>query len=197
VRVWRIAAACAALIAAAPALAHEDNSVSGGFVAGLLHPLAGADHLLAMVAVGLWGAYLGRPLIYVLPVVFPTVMAVGGILGMAGLGALPVELGIAASVLLLGTLVAASKSLPVWAACLIVGLFGLFHGFAHGQELPVSADPVGYSAGFMLSTGSLHLAGIALGLLTGHSGPLRNLPRILGAGIAVAGLWFLYRAATG
>jgi urease accessory protein len=197
VRGWGSAAAFAALAAAAPALAHEDNSVSGGFAAGLLHPLAGADHLLAMVAVGLWGAYLGRPLIYVLPVVFPTVMAVGGILGMAGLGALPVELGIAASVLLLGALVAASKSLPVWPACLIVGFFGLFHGFAHGQELPVSADPVGYSAGFMLSTGSLHLGGIALGLLTGLSGPLRNLPRVLGGAIAVAGIWFLYRAAAG
>lgn len=150
-----------------------------------------------MVAVGLWGAYLGRPLVYVLPVVFPTVMALGGILGMSGLAMLPVELGIAVSVLLLGTLVAASKSLPAWAACLLVALFGLFHGFAHGQELPVSANPVGYCAGFMLSTGSLHLAGVALGLLTGLSGRLRVVPRILGGGIAVAGLWFVYRAAAG
>ncbi len=193
---WRNAAALAllTLVAAEPALAHENNGVSGGFLAGFSHPLNGADHLLAMIAVGLWGAFLGRPLIYVLPVVFPTVMALGGILGMSGVAAPPVELGIAASVLLLGGLVAAAQPLPVWPAAAIVGFFAIFHGFAHGQELPVAADPVGYSLGFVLSTGLLHVLGIALGLLTRLPGRWQKAPRLLGAFIAAAGVYFLVQA---
>ena len=147
-----------------------------------------------MLAVVLGAAFLGRPHVYVLPVTFPSVMAVGGILGMMGVAAPPVELGIAVSVLLLGGLVAAAKPLPVLAASAIVGLFAIFHGFAHGQELPVTADPTGYSLGFVLSTGLLHVAGIALGLLTGLRGHLRMIPRVLGGMIALAGIWFVYQA---
>ena len=190
------AAALAALaaVSAAPAFAHGETSVTGGFLAGFSHPLYGLDHLLAMVAVGLWGAFLGRPLIYVLPVIFPTVMAAGGMLGMSGVSFPPVELGIALSVLLLGGLVAGAQPLPVWAASSIVAMFALFHGFAHGEELPLTADPVGYSAGFVLSTGLLHVLGIGLGSLVGLSGPARHIPRLSGALIALAGAYFLVRA---
>lgn len=194
---WRrrraAAAGCIAWLTAGPALAHSESSVSGGFLAGFTHPLYGPDHLLAMVAVGLWGAFLGRPLIYILPVIFPTVMAVGAVLGMASFQLPPVELGIALSVLLLGSLVAAARSLPIWAASAIIGVFAIFHGFAHGQELPVAAAPVGYSAGFVLSTGLLHLVGIALGALTRLPRAFALVPRYLGAVIAFAGIFFLYR----
>lgn len=193
----KVVLAAALAAAATPALAHSESSVAGGFLAGFTHPLYGLDHLLAMVAVGLWGAFLGRPLIYVLPVVFPTVMAIGGILGMSGIMLPPVELGIALSVLLLGGLVAAAQPLPVLAASLIVGLFAIFHGFAHGQELPVTADPVGYSLGFVLSTGLLHIVGIGLGYLTRLPGALALLPRLLGGIIALAGCYFLYKVIAG
>ena len=197
-RSWRrnrsiIAAALLALIATEPVLSHSESGVAGGCVAGFTHPLYGPDHLLAMVAVGLWGAFLGRPLIYILPVVFPTVMAGGAILGMAAFELPPVELGIALSVLLLGLLTAAAKSLPIWAASAIVACFAIFHGFAHGQELPATADPAGYSAGFVLSTGLLHLLGISLGALTRLPHPFALIPRYLGALIALAGTYFLYK----
>ncbi|MDH4386791.1 MAG: HupE/UreJ family protein [Caulobacter sp.] len=182
-----------ALIAAGPAAAHTGAALEGGFVAGFAHPLRGFDHLLAMVAVGIWGAFLGRPLILLLPMVFPTVMAVGGVGGMAGLPFPPVELGIALSVLVLGLAIAFAQRAPVWAACLMVGLFGLFHGFAHGQELPVAGDPLAYSLGFVLATGLLHLAGIALGLLSRYP-PGRLALRGAGAAIAAAGGWFVVQA---
>jgi urease accessory protein len=147
-----------------------------------------------MVAVGLWGAVLGRPLLLALPVVFPVVMALGGVLGMAGVPAPPVELGIAASVLALGIAVAAAFRAPVWAACLAVAVFALFHGYAHGRELPLAADPTGYSLGFVLATGLLHLAGIGIGLLH-HRRSGRLVVRALGGLIAAAGAWFLVQAA--
>jgi urease accessory protein len=121
-------------------------------------------------------------------------MAGGAILGMAAYELPPVELGIALSVLLLGVLIAAAKSLPIWAASALVGIFAIFHGFAHGQELPVKADPVGYSAGFVLSTGLLHLLGIGLGALTRLPRGFSLVPRYLGGLIALAGAYFLYKA---
>lgn len=186
--------AAAAAAAASPAWAHG-SGVAGGFAAGFQHPLLGPDHLLAMVAVGLWGAVLGRPLIVALPVIFPIVMAVGGVLGMANVPAPPVELGIAASVIVLGGVIAAAYRAPVWAACVVVAVFALFHGYAHGQELPLAADPTGYSLGFVLATGLLHLAGIALGLL--HRAPWGAMAtRGVGGLIAVAGIWFMVQAAS-
>jgi urease accessory protein len=182
-------------LVATPAAAHDGGGLVGGFVAGFLHPLTGFDHLLAMVAVGLWGAFLGRPLVVALPVVFPTVMALGGVLGMAQVPLPPVEIGIALSVLLLGGAIAAAFRAPVWAACLVVGVFAIFHGYAHGQELPSAADPVGYSAGFVLATGMLHVAGIGIGLLNARPWGERAT-RGLGGLIAMAGCWFLYAAAT-
>lgn len=176
-----------------PALAHESESLKLGFIGGFVHPLAGLDHLLAMVAVGIWGSFLGRPLVYLLPTIFPTVMAVGGVAAMAGLSLPPVEIGIALSVLLLGAAILLAYRAPVWLAALVVGIFGLFHGYAHGQELPSMANPVSFSLGFVLSTGLLHLCGIALGLLRGVKGGTVAL-RGTGGLIALAGLWFLYLA---
>jgi urease accessory protein len=159
------------------------------------HPLFGFDHLLAMVAVGLWGAVLGRPLLMVLPIVFPLVMAVGGVLGMAGVPVPPVEAAIALSVLVLGGVIALRLAAPVWAASLLVGGFAIFHGYAHGQELPSAADPLGYSVGFVLATGLLHLAGIGLGGVSARIGGAAAA-RVIGALIAAAGAWFLYGAVT-
>ncbi|MBA3667387.1 MAG: HupE/UreJ family protein [Sphingomonas sp.] len=184
--------AIAALIAT-PAEAHDGTGLAGGFVAGVLHPLEGPDHLLAMVSVGLWGAFLGRPLIYALPMLFPAAMAVGGAVGMAGVGLPPVELGIAVSVVTLGLMILFAVRAPIAVACAIVGTFALFHGYAHGAELPSAADPVGYSAGFVLCTGFLHLVGIGLGLLRGSPAGTIAL-RAAGGAIALAGGWFLISA---
>lgn len=178
------------LVGAAPAIAHQDPGLAGGFLAGFVHPLSGPDHLLAMVAVGLWGAFLGRPLIILLPVVFPTVMAVGGVLGMAGVPMPPIEVGIALSVLILGGAVALAWRAPIWLAVLAVAVFAVFHGYAHGAELPSIADPVAYSLGFVVATGMLHLAGIAIGLMAARPGGV-PVVRTLGMLIAVAGLYYL------
>jgi urease accessory protein len=176
---------------ASPALAHS-GSVSGGLVGGLSHPLFGPDHVAAMVAVGLWGAFLGPPAMYVLPVVFPLVMAGGGVLGIVGVPLPGVEIGIAISAAVLGTMVALAARPPLWVAAVIVGAFAVFHGHAHGAELPPGADAVAFSAGFVVATGLLHLAGIALGLVARW--PWGQVAvRAAGGAIAVAGLIFLGR----
>jgi len=184
------------LAVAMPAEAHNSATLAGGFLAGFSHPLGGPDHLLAMVAVGLWGSILGRPLIVLLPVVFPTVMALGALLAMAGAPLPPIELGIAISVLALGLAIALRFRAPMWLASLIVAIFAIFHGYAHGNEIPSLADPIAYSTGFMLATGGLHLAGIGLGLLD-HRRLGRTAIRSMGGGIALAGVYFLARAITG
>jgi urease accessory protein len=176
-----------------PAAAHMGTGLPGGFVSGFIHPFSGIDHLLAMVSVGLWGAFLGRPLLYVLPVVFPAMMVVGAIMGMFVVPIPPLEIGIALSVLVLGGCIALPVRAPVWVASVIVALFAVFHGYAHGKELPSAADPVSYSAGFVLATGLLHVSGICLGFL--NSRPIGVVAtRSMGGAIAVAGAWFLYRA---
>ena len=143
--------------------------------------------MLAMVSVGLWGAFLGRPLIYLLPIIFPLVMVAGAALGMLGTPMPPIEYGIAASVIVLGACIAGAFRAPVPIAALIVGTFAIFHGYAHGRELPSAADPLGYSLGFVLATGLLHVAGIALGLM-GHRPRGAIAIRFGGAVIAVIGL---------
>ncbi len=150
---------------AAPAVAHEAEGIAGGFVSGFLHPVVGWDHVLAMVAVGLWGAFLGAPAIWILPVVFPLVMAFGAALGVVGVPIPAVEAGIAASAVILGALIAAAARPPLWVAAILVGLFAIFHGHAHGTELPEAANPFAYAVGFVIATGLLHLIGIAFGLL--------------------------------
>lgn len=181
------------LFGAQPALAHSGTGLAGGFESGFLHPLTGFDHMLAMVSVGLWGAFLGRPLIVVLPVLFPAVMAIGGVLGMSNVPLPPVEIGIALSVLVLGAMIAGGVRAPVWLACTIVAVFAIFHGYAHGKELPSAADPIGYSIGFVLATGMLHVVGIGIGMLNERPGGV-VVTRGLGLLIVVAGMWFLAMA---
>jgi urease accessory protein len=152
------------LLLAAPALAHSGEG-GGGFFAGLAHPLFGPDHVVAMVAVGLWGAFLGPPAVWMLPIVFPLVMAGGGVLGIIGMPLPAIETGIACSAIVLGLMVALAARPPLWAAALLVGAFAIFHGYAHGRELPDGANAVAFSAGFVIATGLLHLTGIAFGLL--------------------------------
>ncbi len=179
-----------ALATASPAFAHEGESVAGGFVSGFLHPILGWDHVAAMAAVGLWGAFLGAPAIWLLPIVFPLVMAFGGALGIAAVPLPAVETGIAASAIVLGLMVALGARPPLWAAAAVVGAFAIFHGHAHGTELPAAADAVAYAGGFVIGTGLLHLTGITLGLATQWEAG-KVAVRAAGGVIAMAGLAFL------
>jgi urease accessory protein len=170
--------------------AHEGGGIAGGFSSGFMHPILGWDHVVAMVAVGLWGAFLGRPAIWVLPIVFPMVMAFGGAIGLSGLHIPAVETGIALSAIVLGGVVALAIRPPIPVAAVIVGAFAIFHGYAHGVELPKAADPLAYSVGFVIATGLLHLAGIAIGLIVRW--PAGKIAvRAVGAAIAMAGVAFL------
>jgi urease accessory protein len=173
-----------------PAVAHEAAGAVGGFASGFTHPIFGWDHVVAMVAVGLWGAFLGAPAIWLLPVVFPLVMAGGGALGILGVPVPAVETGIAASAVVLGLLVAFAARPPLWLAAVVVGAFAIFHGHAHGTELPAAADPLTYAIGFVLATGLLHLLGIAFGLLVRWPAG-RIAVRAGGGAIALAGAAFL------
>jgi len=173
------------------AFAHTDAAtLSGGFMSGFMHPLTGLDHVVAMVAVGLWGAFLGKPAIWILPIVFPLVMAFGGALGVAGVPIPYIETGIALSGLLLGLAVAFAMRPPIWVAAVIVGAFAIFHGHAHGAELPKATNPLVFSIGFVIGTGLLHLAGIAIGELTRWSWGI-YVVRAGGGVIALIGLGFL------
>jgi urease accessory protein len=176
-----------------PAWAHTGTGLAGGFASGFAHPFRGVDHLLAMVCVGLWGAFLGRPLLYVLPMVFPAMMAAGAIMGMFVLPMPPIEPGIAISVFVLGSVIAFAFEAPIWLASLIVAVFAVFHGYAHGKELPSAADPVGFSAGFVLASGLLHASGIGTGMIskTPHGAVTT---RVIGAAIAVVGGWYFFRS---
>ena len=181
------------LLIATPALAHEGGVAGAGFVTGFLHPILGGDHVAAMVAVGLWGAFLGAPAIWVLPVAFPLVMALGGALALLGLPLPGVEIGIAGSAVVIGAMVLLAFRPPLVIAAVIVAFFALFHGYAHGTEMPNAANPLAYAIGFVIGTGLLHLVGIALGLLTRMpQGALAV--RTAGGAIALAGLYFLANA---
>jgi urease accessory protein len=173
-----------------PALAHGGGDVASGFFGGFAHPLAGPDHVAAMVAVGLWGAMLGSPALWMLPVAFPLVMAFGGVLGIAGVPIPHVETGIAISAIALGLMVAFAVRAPLALALVLVAAFAIFHGHAHGAELPPGADAIAFSAGFVVATGLLHLCGIGFGL-TARWPAGRLAVRLTGAAIAIAGVAFL------
>jgi urease accessory protein len=188
--------AAAAALLPEPALAHTGVGVVGGFMSGFTHPIFGFDHVAAMVAVGLWGAFLGQPAIWLLPVVFPVVMAFGGLAGVLGVPLPGAEIGIAASAVALGAMVALALRPPLWVAAILVGAFAIFHGHAHGTELPEAANPLAYGVGFVIATGLLHLSGIALGLLARWPAGLRAV-RVGGGAIACVGLYFLAGALVG
>jgi urease accessory protein len=179
-----------AMLLAGPAFAHTGEGVAGGLAAGFMHPIGGLDHLLAMAAVGIWGAFLGRPLIWALPVAFPLMMVVGAVLGMTQVSLPFVETGVAASVVAFGLVIALAWRAPLPLAVALVALFALFHGHAHGGELPAASDPSAYSAGFVLATGLIHLAGIAFGQLLQMPGGA-SLLRATGVAIAIAGAWII------
>jgi urease accessory protein len=170
-----------------------ESGEAGGFLSGMSHPVSGLDHVVAMIAVGLWGAQLGMPAIWILPVVFPMLMAIGGMLGLLGAPVPGVEVGIALSAVALGALVLGRVRLPLAAAVILVGFFAIFHGHAHGTELHAGENATLYSLGFVIATGLLHAVGIAIGLIQRW----RLGGRVLqGAGglIMAAGLYFLWRA---
>ncbi|MEM1316578.1 MAG: HupE/UreJ family protein [Pseudomonadota bacterium] len=168
---------------------HGGDGAGGGFLTGFLHPILGWDHVAAMVAVGLWGALLGAPAVWTLPVAFPLVMALGGAVAVAGVPLPGVEAGIAVSALAIGLMVATAARPPLWAAAALVAFFAVFHGHAHGAEMPASADAAAYAVGFVIGTGLLHLAGISLGVFA-QSDAGRLVVRGMGAAIAAAGLVF-------
>lgn len=175
------------------AFAHPGHDVSG-LAAGLMHPFSGLDHLLAMVAVGLWAAQGdskggGGRKIWLLPATFMTMLAVGAGISMQWQSLPMVEAGIATSVLSLGLLIMLSLQLPVALSVSITALFGLFHGYAHGLELPRSAAPADYALGFLIATAALHLSGIAAGLAMRQRYAM--LSRVLGSAIAIGGVYLL------
>ena len=175
------------------AQAHVLKGPMGGFASGFEHPLSGPDHLLAMFSVGLWGAQMGGRAVWSLPVTFPLIMCVGGVLGIAGVAMAGIGLGIALSIVVLGGAIAAGWKAREWLAVVIVAFFAVFHGYAHGAELPQAADPAAYSVGFVVSTGMIHVFGIAVGLVVGqlYGG---MVSRVLGGLIMVGGVYYLVSA---
>ncbi len=175
--------------------AHVESGEAGGFLSGLSHPVSGLDHVFAMVAVGLWGAQLGMPALWVLPVAFPMMMALGGMLGLVGLPLPGVEIGIAASAVVLGALVLVQVRAPLAAALTLVAVFAVFHGHAHGTELGPGQNAMLYSIGFVIATGLLHAAGIGIGVM--HRWPAGRVAlRGAGAVVLLGGIWFLRGAVT-
>jgi urease accessory protein len=179
-----------ALLPGGGALAHIIQGQAGGFGQGFEHPLTGVDHFLAMFAVGIWGAQMGGRAVWALPVTFPLIMAAGGLAGMLGLPLPHVELGIAVSILALGSAIAFAWRPVEIVALVLIGIFAICHGYAHGVELPSAADPADYAAGFVIATGLIHLLGVGVGLGLGKPFGGR-LARTLGGVIAVGGIYFL------
>lgn len=183
-------AAAAFLLLPSAASAHIVGHEAIGFVSGLMHPISGLDHVLAMVAVGIWGAQLRQPAIWVLPVTFPLIMAFGGFLGLIGVHVPFSETGIALSAFCLGAAIVFEWRPPLALAMTLVGIFGLFHGYAHGSELPPGHNALLYSAGFVLTTGMLHATGIAIGLIH-RWGWGQTALRVAGGAILTGGIYFL------
>lgn len=171
-------------------LAHTEVGVAGGLVTGFLHPILGFDHLVAMVAVGIWGSVLGAPLLMALPIAFPLMMAAGALLGIIGVPLVGVESVIALSAVVLGILVCLRVRPPVWGAIVIVAVFAVFHGYAHGRELPPASNPLSYAIGFMVATGLLHLCGIGIGEFARQVPRAKLVAQASGAAIAIVGVFF-------
>lgn len=175
------------------AQAHVEHGQAIGFLIGLKHPWSGLDHILAMIAVGIWGAQLGSPAMWILPIAFPMMMAVGGMMGLLGIPLPGVELGIAISAIVLGLMILLELRVNLITTVFIVGFFAIFHGYAHGTELPPGQNGLLYSMGFVVGTGCLHGIGILIGLLSNYRfGNL--LLRITGLFIMAMGCHFLWQA---
>ncbi len=173
--------------------AHDGSNVPfGGFLSGLVHPVLGYDHLLAMLSVGILSAQIGGRAIWTVPATFVGVMAIGGSLGLIDIGLTSPELGIAASLVLLGAIIAAERSLPVRLAMLGVGFFAIFHGYAHGTEMPTTAEPVLYAFGFLTGTALIHIAGVVIGDIAKHYERGKVVLRVGGGLIALVGFLFIF-----
>jgi urease accessory protein len=175
------------------ASAHVGVGDAHGFVHGFSHPLSGLDHILAMVAVGLFAAHLGGRALWLVPLTFVSVMAIAGMLGMAGVGLPYVEIGIGMSVVVLGLAIAFQLNISTLAAMGLVGFFAIFHGHAHGAEMPESASGLAYGIGFVCATALLHAVGIGLGLTIGYAGQTysRRIVQVGGGATAIAGVAIL------
>jgi urease accessory protein len=174
--------------------AHILSGEATGLLSGVLHPVTGLDHIFAMVSVGVWGAQLAQPAIWILPVTFPIMMALGGLLGFLGVPLPGTEIGIALSMVVLGGAVMLEARPPLPVVMAIVAFFAIFHGYAHGTELPNGESALLYSLGFVLATGLLHLVGITIGLI--HRWPWgRRALRLAGSAVSLAGFFFVWSAA--
>lgn len=170
------------------AFAHvSEEGLKGGFISGYIHPILGWDHVAAMVAVGIWGAFLGHRAIWILPIVFPFIMVIGGILGMVGVPVPFIVPGIALSSIIIGLAIAFKWRAPLWIASVIVGIFAIYHGYAHGQNLPAASNPIAFALGFVLGSGTLHLIGILFSLLDRYKWGIKAL-QLGGIIIALVGL---------
>jgi urease accessory protein len=175
-------------LTSAQASAHVGHGEAEGLMHGFMHPIGGLDHMLAMVAVGMMAAVLGGRALWMVPAAFLVMMTAGAGLAMAGYNLPFIELGISASVIALGIAVAFQVPLPMIAAMAIAGFFAMFHGAAHGAEMPVDASGATYAAGFLAATALLHAAGIALGFGLNRLVSQANLmSRVTGGAIAVVG----------
>lgn len=190
---FRIGAVALLCLVASPAFAHVGGHASMSFNDGFWHPISGLDHFLAMIAVGIWAAQMKGNAKWLLPLTFPLMMIAGALPAFLGMPIPGVEVGIAASVLVLGALIAAAVRVPVLGGTGLIALFALMHGAAHGAELPHQASAAYYTAGFILATALLHLVGLYIGLLGNSKAAMQSL-RLGGATIAVAGTVLLFNA---
>lgn len=185
-----------AMAGSGAALAHDGASLPyGSFMGGLTHPVLGLDHFLAMVCVGILSAQIGGRAIWTVPLTFVLVMAFGGLLGLLQFGVSAIEVGIACSVLALGIAIALDRKIPISLAMSVVGFFAIFHGYAHGAEMPSVAKPVTYALGFMTGTAALHIGGLIIGDISQHYARGKQLLRVSGVAIAGMGAFFLLGAA--
>jgi urease accessory protein len=193
--VSRLLAIATGLALAPAAWSHDGTTLPyGSFLSGLTHPVLGLDHLLAMVSVGILSAQIGGKAIWTVPATFVLIMAFGGFLGWVDIGLSAIEIGIAFSVLALGTAIAADRRVPLVAVMSAVGVFAIFHGYAHGAEMPTVAQPVTYALGFMTGTAFLHIAGVIIGDISQHYAHGKILLRAAGVAIAGTGAFFIVGA---
>ena len=185
----------ALLFAAIPgvAYAHDGTNLGlGGFLSGIVHPVLGYDHLLSMLSVGIISAQIGGRAIWTVPATFVSVMAVGGVLGLINIGLNVTELGIAVSLVILGLVIAAERKIPTLIVMIGVGFFAIFHGYAHGTEMPDTAEPFLYALGFLVGTALIHIAGVVIGDISRHYERGKVVLRVGGALIAVVGLLVIF-----
>jgi urease accessory protein len=173
------------MVAAMPALAHTGSHAASGFGNGFAHPFGGLDHTLAMVAVGLFAAVLGGRALWALPATFASIMLIGGVMGFIGIEIPAVEAGIALSVVIFGAALAARIRCRISVAMMLTGIFAIFHGYAHGAEMPMEAAAAHYCLGFVSATVLLHGVGLAIGIVLSHR---QMIHRWAGAGISIAGV---------